>query len=178
MHAVVVDQLPSDPAAAARALAEALGRTAYECRPIANAPQGGPVVVGCHAEPANAEAMAARVRTAGFETTVVPSTIAAPVRGFVVRSFTIGDAALAVHSTEGHDLALRYEDIEGLVRGSEVTRDSQTQTTSTRKLAVGRAVLTGGLMMTRKQKSKQTTTTTDSQGLLVVYSTSASPVAL
>ena len=178
MFAVVVDQLPGDVAKAAQGLATALGKTAYECRPIANAPGGGPVVVSCHALAPDAEVSASRLRAAGFETTVVPDTIAQPVRSFAARSFELRQEALAVQSLEGSHVVIPYAQVEVLVRGSELTQETQTSTSTTRKLDVGRAVLSGGLMMTRKQKTTRTTTSTDSQGFVIVYHALGPPVAL
>ncbi len=178
MHAVVVDHLPGDAMASARALAAVLGKTVYDCRPIAQAPGGGPAVVSCHAEPQAAQAVADSVRAAGFDASVVPGATAHGVRALAVRNFSMGPAAMTVEPRQGESIELRYDDVDVLVRGSELTRDTQTQTKTTRKLDVGRAVLTGGLMMTRKHKAKRTTSTTDSEGFLIAYSRSVAPVAL
>jgi len=178
MHVVVIDRLGGDAAAKLPALAHALGKTAYECRPIVNVPEGGPVVVACHARVPEAEAMAARLRAADFHAQVLPDTIASPIRAFAARTFALGKAALHVEARDGRSLEIRYDEIEVLVRGSELTRESHTETTTKKKLAVGRAVLSGGLMLTRKEKTKRTTTTTDSQGLIVMFSRSAPPVVL
>ncbi|MEX1365821.1 MAG: hypothetical protein AB1Z98_22020 [Nannocystaceae bacterium] len=175
MHVVVLDRLADAPATLARTLAEILGKTAYECRPLVSAPGGGPVIAACHAHEAEALAVAQQLRAAGLDATVVADSLAASVRKLIGRSFELGDTAIRIQSRDGQQVVLPFGEIEVVVRGSVTTRSSQTETTTTRKLDVGRAVLTGGLMMTRKHKTSHTTTTTDSHGFMIVFSRGAAP---
>lgn len=175
MHVVVLDRLADAPATLAQTLAEILGKTAYECRPLVSAPGGGPVIAACHAHEAEALAVAQQARAAGIDATVVADSLAAAVRTFIGRSFELGDTAIRIQSRDGQQVVLPFGEIEVVVRGSVTTRSSQTETTTTRKLDVGRAVLTGGLMMTRKHKTSHTTTTTDSHGFMIVFSRGATP---
>jgi hypothetical protein len=169
VHAIVVDHLAGDPAVNARTLAQVLGNTIYECRVFANAPHGGPVVVECHARSSDAEAVSARLRAAGLVARAVDVATETEVLRFVARTFELGTSALSVHARDGRSLELPYQDIDVLVRGSRMEHEVHTETTTSRKLDVGRAVLTGGLMVTRTEKTTRTTTSTDAQGFVVVW---------
>lgn len=168
VFAIVIDRVTAEPEVAAGALAKALGKTAYEARPSVQLPGGGPAVVGVHATADVAEGSAAAVRAAGFVCTVVPVKDPLPQLVVPVR-FQLGDDELAVETRTHVHATIRWDTIEVLLHGTRQTQTESSEKVTTRKLSIGRAVLTGGLVNTRKETSTRTTTATDSDEFLLVF---------
>jgi hypothetical protein len=167
VFAVVIDRVPADAEVAARALAKALDKTPYEARPSVQLPGGGPAVVGVHATAEAAAGTAAALRAAGFACTVVP--VKDPLPQLVVpKRFELGDDALVVEGLHVH-ATIRYDAIEVLLHGVRENRTESTEKVTTRKLSLGRAALTGGLVNTRTETSTRTTTSTESDEFLLVF---------
>jgi len=80
---------------------------------------------------------------------------------FQAGALTAWDAKGDAHRCRGPDLAL-------LQRGMRVSRNTQTVKTSERKLDVGRAVLSGGLLLTKKVEKTDVKTTETSEPFLLV----------
>ncbi|HET6582195.1 MAG TPA: hypothetical protein VFG69_02085, partial [Nannocystaceae bacterium] len=150
LHAVVIDRVTTDPGEAARAIAAVLGKTAYEVRPSVQLPGGGPAVVAVLADPEAAAAIAAGIRAIGLECAVVPVRDPWPDM-IVARRFELGAAALGVESREGTSVALPHADIDVLLRGTRQTQTKSTERVTERKIAIGRAILSGGLVNTRTE---------------------------
>ncbi len=168
MFAVVIDRVTGDTAAAASALATAMGKTAYEARPSVQLPGGGPAVVGVHATSEAAQGVAATVRAAGFVCTVVP--VKDPLPQLVVpQRFELEGDALRVEARAHVQASIPYDAIEVLLHGTRQTQTQGTEKVSTRKLSIGRAVMSGGLVNTRTETTTRTTTTTDSDEFLLVF---------
>lgn len=168
LHAVVIDRVRTDPTEAARALAAVLGRTAYEVRPSVQVPGGGPAVVAVLADLDAATRTAADIRAAGLESAVVA--VRDPLPDLVVaRKFELGAAELTIESHESGRVALPYAAVDVLLRGTRQTQSKSTERVTEHKIAIGRAILSGGLVNTRKETTTRTTTTTDSDEFLLVF---------
>jgi hypothetical protein len=93
----------------------------------------------------------------------------------VARSFAFveakdGDPAhFELSPRAGEPMRLPYDRIDLLVRGVRVHSSTQTVTESKRKLDLGRAVLTQGLMITKVEKREVTTKTESPEHFLLVY---------
>ncbi|HWB80950.1 MAG TPA: hypothetical protein VG755_38570 [Nannocystaceae bacterium] len=168
MFAVVIDRVTAAPEVAASALAKVLGKTAYEARPSVQLPGGGPAVVGVHATAEAAQQSAAAVRAAGFTCTVVPAKDPLP-QLVVPQRFELGADELVLDGHGHVHATIRYDAIAALLHGVAERRTQSTENVTTRKLSLGRAALTGGLVNTRTQTTTRTTTTTDSDELLFVF---------
>lgn len=167
MLAVVIDRVSGDVEQAARTVATAMGKTVYEARASVSAPEGGPAVVAVLADPDAAEAVAAGLHAAGVTSKVVA--VRDPLPGLLVpRRFELGEHELGVEMRDGSHATLRYADIDVLLRGMRQTQSSSTTTTTERKLSIGSALLSGGLVNTRKEKVTRTSTATDSDELVLV----------
>lgn len=176
MYVVAIDRVTADPAEAARALAEVTGRTPYECRPRVQVPDGGPAVISTHAERDAADEIAARARAAGFHATVVDAAeVAARVKSFIVRSLELGPERITLRARDGRWAEVPHDRLALVVRGTATTQERHTEKVTERKLDVGRALLSGGLIASRKHTSEHTTTTTDSEGFAVVYAAGSGP---
>jgi hypothetical protein len=175
VYAVVIDRVKGDPGEVARTLGEALGRTAYELRASAQPPEGGPVVVSVHAERAPADLQAKRLCERAIDAVVHPVDDPLPDR-MTVRSFELTDDTLRVTSRQDKTDVIRFASIELLLRVMQHTESTSTETVRDRKFSLGKALLTGGLAMTRTTKTTRTTATAEAQQLVLVFAGSH-PVA-
>ncbi len=168
MFAVVIDRVTGDVGEAARALASALDKTAYEVRPSLQVPGGGPAVVAVHAEAETASAVAARLRDSGFASGIVA--VRDPLPDLLVaRRFDLGDSALGIESRESPSIAIAWTDVDVLLRGTRMTQVEHTETVRETKLSVGRTLLSDGLVNTRTETPTRTRTTTDGDEFLLVF---------
>lgn len=176
MHVVAIDRVSGDPTERAQALAQVLDRTPYECRPRVQAPRGGPAVIATHPDAASAHATAARARAAGFCTLVLDAAAATPsVRAFPVRAFRFEAETLEVSTRDGRTASIPWPSVDRIVQGTAMTQQRHTEKVKERKLSVGRAVLSGGLLMSRTQSSERTSTTTQTERFVALYAGEAGP---
>ena len=170
MYFVAIHHLPADPANRAVELAQILGITAYEARPRLLVAGGGPAVVASFAEEPRATALAATLEAAGFAAFVFNSEdLAAPPLTITVRKFTLGPDALSVDST-GTALSIPYAEVALLLRGAGITQSVTTEKTSQKRFDVGRAVLSGGLVMTKTTSKTLTHTSEERRHFLLLHS--------
>lgn len=176
MYAVVVDRLQGEPGDNAKKAASVLGGTAYDMRASMNVPDGGPTVLTVLADAQAAEAARAQLQATGFTAAVVAVAQVGP--RIDVRRFEFTESAVVIDARQGPPLELVYGDVDLLIRASAVTTTSSTKTVKERKLSIGRAALSGGLINTRTTKSQQTTRSTDSDELLYLFRGDAAPVRM
>lgn len=179
IFAVVVDRsqgAPGDTTALAKAAAAVLGVTAYDVRASLNASSSGPSVIAAFADSDHAAATREGLVAAGLHARVV-RVDAKPPR-MSVRGFELGPNALVVTDRQGQSREVDYADVELLVRATALTSTETTTTKRERKLDVGRALLTGGLMNTRVQKTQTTSRATATTDVLVVFARSGEPLRM
>jgi hypothetical protein len=176
VYAIVIDRIKGDPGEVARTLAEALGRSAYELRASAQAPGGGPAVVGVHAERAPADLAASRLSERGIDAFVHPVRDPLPER-MLVRSVELTDVALRLTTRQATTIVVDLGSIELFVRSMRQSESTRTETVRERKIALGKALLTGGLVTRSTEETTHTTTTTDAQEVVFVFA-AGHPVAL
>ncbi|MCB9540713.1 MAG: hypothetical protein H6704_31215 [Myxococcales bacterium] len=170
MHVVALRSLPSPEPDRVKALADILGLTAYEARSRLMAPAGGPTVLGQQAEAEAAAAMAQALRAAGFEPLVLDAArVETDARRFVVRRFRLTDAAIEATNRAGEQQAVPYGTVRLALQATGISVETTTETTKSRTFSAGRALATGGLMMSRTQKTTTTRTSEDWSGCLFVY---------
>lgn len=171
MHVVAIHSLQKDREGRAGALATALKVTAHEALMRLRAPGSGPLTVAVLADKAQAEGLAGGLRSAGFETAVLtPADMAREAGAWVVRRFGFGADALHVETAEGESLEVPFSDIELIMRGIGIVRSTSTETGKTRSLSIGRAVLTGGMMISKTTRTRREVTDEQRQGFVNVYS--------
>ena len=69
-----------------------------------------------------------------------------------------------------------FSSVRLLLRASRLISESTTEIVRERKLSLGRAILTGGLVMTRVEKRKRQLTRGEPEGLLYVYAEGHRPL--
>ncbi len=166
MHVVALVELAGPIEAEAAALAADLGTTAYEERLKLAA--GLPAIVLKSADPAIARALIDKLRARGHAAVgcnaaeVVPSSAMVAVRRFAFEpdAFVLPDVAGG---------RLPWDDVLALFRAMHTTRTETRTETKSRKFSAGRALLTGGLSMTKTVASEERSQVTDRDQVLYVF---------
>jgi len=179
MYAIALRSLPPADPPQVQALAGALGTTAYEARARLMVPGGGPAVVARVPDGAAASALATRLRAAGFVPLVVDTaTMSTAATRFATRRLGWDARMLLVTDRAGHERQVAWGDIRLIVRATGIHTGEVTETQTQRKFSAGRAMLTGGLMLTKKQTTSTTHATEDWQAFMVVYPSAGSPIEI
>ena len=134
----------------AQALASNLGSTPYETRMLLL--PGLPAIVLISPDKARALELLANLRQRGhhalaFDASAVVSSSAMQL----MRRFRLEDDAIVAEKPDEGRLA--YDDVLVMLRATHDTRFEQTTEHSERKFSAGRAMLTGGLVVTKKESS-------------------------
>lgn len=163
----------------AQALATALGNTLYEASNRLRVPGGGPLVLAVLNDMAAAIQMVTRLRAAGFDAEVVTEDgVETDAVRFVARRVDLEPEALRVEPRAGQPLELPWTSIDVVLFGSSASVHTDVTTIKGRKLDMGRALLTGGLMMTKGTKREVTRETQERERFLYLYSLGRPTVAL
>jgi hypothetical protein len=170
MHIVAIHSLNTDKENLAKVLAAAMGATVYEALARLRVPGSGPVTVAVFAEEGRAVELAEKLQTAGFKASVLTADeIEREGRAFIVRRFSLGECALDVTADNGESSSIPFQEIGLIVRGTAIIRDVTTETEKKRSLSPGRAVLSGGMMITKTTRDVREVTTEERQGFVNLY---------
>src|SRR5262245_31309508 len=151
-------------------LADAADKTLYEARARLSDPQGGPAVVGNFAEIQPAYAFAGRLRANGlFPILLTPEEVESDARRFLVRSFEIGEHAITAVSRQGQTVERSYREIDLALRGVRIEERTEIKRTEQRKFSPSRALLTGGLVLTKTTRKSELATTEEREDFLHLY---------
>jgi len=171
MQLVAIAELSGTPETAVGPLATALGTTAYELRLVLNG--GLPAVVLATVDPARAASAVSAIERSGHaavschraETT--PSARMTPLRDFRF------DRDAICPSTESSS-RLPYSDVGALLRATHRTSVETTEKVKERKFQPGMALLTGGLVLSKKTSREVTTRTDHREQVLYLFPRSGS----
>lgn len=177
---VAVVTLTTSVEAEAPALAADLGVTPYEAGLMLRVPS--PAQVLRTDDRGRALALLARLRARGHEAVACDlAAVATGERLHHVRTFRLEDDALVVDagaSPRGPTATARtpWTDVVAIVRAIHRTRTERLEKTEERKLSMGRAALSGGLVM-RKGVTKETRVETEErEQVLYVFPSSGAPL--
>lgn len=171
---VVALQHPRDDA---EALAEALGVSTWDAQQRLRG--DGPRVVARVAERDEADRLAVALAAHGFAPLVLDVDPDAPESIWVVpRGFQLRDEALHVTTRDGSPFAIRWDRMGLLLRGTQISSTKVTEETRRRRFDPVRAVMTGGLMMTRTTTTKTTHETEERVGFLHIVAHGVSDVVV
>lgn len=170
MILVALAELATGVEAEAPLLAGDLGLPVYEARLLLAGER--PKVVLRTSDEARAHALLAKLRGrrhAAFacDAGAIVSTQDMPKLG----SFTLGDAALRNQAGE----ELEYADLLALLRAMRVVQSTGTKIVSERKLALGTALLTGGIINTKKATREVTVRAEEREQLVYLVRRSGAP---
>ena len=168
MHVVAIMQLATSIDAEAAALAAELGTTVYEERLKLAA--GLPAIVLQSAEATPAKALVTKLRARGHGALVTDSDeVVASTDMIVLRRFAFEGDALVLRDSGQR---LPYEDIVALVRAVHRKRTETRTETKESKFSFGRALATGGLVMTKTTTREEKSVAQDRDALLYLFRTS------
>jgi len=177
VYVLAIHFAPGTGEALAAPLAEALGSTLYEARARLSDPEGGPAVVATCGEIQPAWACAGRLRANGFSPLLItPEEVETNAARFQVRSFTLGEQGFTAVSRRGETAEIAYREIDFVLRGTRLEERTEVKTTEQRKFSAGRALLTGGLMLTKKTRKVEQVTTEDRDDFIQLYGEGRPPV--
>ncbi len=166
MHVVALTELATPIEAEAAALAADLGTTAYEERLKLVA--GLPAIVLTSADPAPARALFEKIRARRHGALLCDAADVVPSGAMVpLRSFTFEPDALV--ATEVPGARLPYDDILGIFRASHQTRTETRTESTTKQFSAGRALLTGGLVLTKTVSREEKSLTEEREQVCYLF---------
>ena len=179
MHVVAIHHLTGTTDQLARELAAVLGCTPYEARARVLVPSGGPVVVASFAAGEPATACAARLRDAGFAPLLLATAeVENDNRRCLVRQVRFDADQLHIVSRDNAQLALPFAKVALLLRGIGIISRSEVETKTEKKFDLGRAVVSGGLMLRKKTTTVTEQVSQERQPFCHLYLPGHPPVVL
>jgi hypothetical protein len=166
MKFVALTAPPADSAAAVKILCELANQVPAEARMRL---AGEAPLLLARLDDEAADALAARLRAAKVAAISVDADVPDDQSRLVARSFAFEPGHFELYPRAGEPLRLSYGEIELLVRGVRVHRGTHTHTETKRKLALGKALLTQGLSITKVEKKEITTKTESPEHFILVY---------
>jgi hypothetical protein len=138
-----------------------------------------PRVVVTHAERHVAERERAALGEAGVRAVVIDcEAIEREHERFAVRQFGFSPTGLQLRAADGQELEVAYAQITALVRGYAVERAVATTVTKQRKFSATRALVSGGLVTSKKVEKRTTTKTETRSEFVFVYAPPEPTLAL
>jgi hypothetical protein len=174
MHLVAIHSLNKDKEATAGSLATVLKVTLYEALTRLRCPGNGPLTVAVFAGKEQAEQLSERLNSAGFRSVVLTAEeIAGEDRAWIVRSFGLGEHQLHIETEKDKNLDIAFQDVELILPGISTSRDTTTEIVKHRSINLGRAVLTGGMILTNTTKTTRDVTTEARERFINLYAADA-----
>jgi hypothetical protein len=150
-------------------LARVLGATAYEAASRLRVPGSGPIVIAVVADPQNASDLAAKLNAADFPAFVLTAAeIEAGAGQLPVRKFSLTGQGLIVESAGG-GIEVPYGDVRLILRGTSIATTTSIETSKERKFSLERALLSGGVMLTRNTKTVREKTAEEREVFFTLY---------
>jgi len=122
-------------------------------------------------------AVSALVTTAGMTPAEARMRLA-PEPPAVLARFALEPSDLRLTTRDGEALTLPWDEVRLVLRGIRIARTTSEHTETARKLALGRAVLTGGLVMTKKSTSTVRGSEEESEQFILVHGRTGQRVML
>lgn len=166
MHLVASIRPASDLDAAVDALVASAAMTRAEAR-MRLAPEPPALLARVPAE--DAIRVVAELGRAGLPALSLEEDVPSDADRFQVRSFAFEQGSGQFTSRIGETLAVPWDDVRLVLRGVRTSRTTTEHTETRQKLAPGRAVLTGGLVLTKKTTSTVRNVQEDSEQFLLVH---------
>jgi hypothetical protein len=166
MHLVSSIRPASDLDAAVAALVASAAMTKAEAR-MRLAPE--PPALLTRVPEADALRVVAELERAGLPSLALDEDVPSDSDRFQVRSFAFEPGSGQFISRIGETLAVPWDEVRLVLRGVRTSRTTTEHTETRQKLAPGRAVLTGGLVFTKKTTSTVRDVQEDSEQFLLLH---------
>ena len=174
MFIVTLVRSPSSIDTAVTSLVEILDLSLYEARTLLNAPT--PRVLATRGDRDDADDLSAALSATGFSTKILDGrSVTVEHDADLVASLSLTPEAISATRRDCSERVLRNHEIRLLVRGMSTSLSITEHEETTRKLSVGKTLLTGGLMTHDKVTTKTTQTTRAHQGFLQVHTSDGGP---
>lgn len=178
MYVIAIYNLQENRETLARALAVATGGTIYEAAARLRVPGSGPITVAVFAGKEQAMGVLEKLETAGFKAVVLTADeIEMEGCACIVRRFSLGERDLGVSAEKGDSFSIPFQEIDIILRGTAITSDITSETVKNRSVSPGRAVLSGGIMMTKTTRSVREVITEEREGFVNLYTKTGSILA-
>jgi hypothetical protein len=174
MHLVAILRWPSPVEAASASLARRTGLTPYDARTrLAGEP---PRLAAIVADGAAAQATAAGLVADGFDARVLAaSAIEHDATRDVVQSLALAPDGLACALRDGRTRTIPWAALALVVRGVRTTSSTVVEETKTKQFSAGRAILSGGLWMSKTKTSTSSRTEEAREGFLYLHEAGRGP---
>ncbi len=170
MNIVAIHKIPDNKDGAAAILSEITGTTRYEAGSRLSVAGRFPVVVAAYSEFPPAEETAAKLRSGGFGAIVLKQDeIKSEKEHFIVRKFFLDDRELRVESRQEKSLVVDYCSIDLILRGTCIQQTTKTVTEKGKKFSISRAVISGGLIMTKSTEKSHVNISENREMFLHLY---------
>jgi len=177
MYVVAIHSLKKEKETLSSTLAAVLGVTIYEALARLRAPGNGPFIVAFSSEKERAAYLVERLQSEGFNASLLTAgEIEAESRALIARRFNLGKAELDVTTEKGESHSFAFKNIDLILRGTGIVRDVTTETVKNRSVSLGRAALSGGMMITKTTKNVREVTTEERQAFVNIYARDSSPL--
>lgn len=125
-----------------------------------------------------AERVVAELGRMGVVALAIDEAVPSDADRFGARSFAFEPGRGRFTSRSGETLLLAWDEVRLVLRGVRTARTTTEHTETSRRLDLGRAVLTGGLMMTRKTRSTVRGSQEDPEQFVLVHAEGGQRVML
>jgi len=167
MKIVAVHAIPEDMNGAVIMLARVTGMGKYDAASRLRQAGKVPVIIGGYAVPVEAEDVSSKLTAAGFGTIIIERGEGSPPEDhFKVRTFSFEDTLLRVGSRQGDEIIVDYGAVSLILCGKGIITETETIIEKSKKLSLGRAVVTSGLMITKKEEKHYERVTENREGFI------------
>ncbi|WP_242332946.1 MULTISPECIES: hypothetical protein [Anaeromyxobacter] len=163
------------PDEAAHAVADAAGLTLAEAR-MRLAPE--PPALLARLAPDEADRLVLALREAGLAAVAVEARCPSDRERIVAHSFALDDLGLTLTPRFGEPTTFAWADVTALFRGLRASRSEVERLEKSKRFSVGRAVLTGGLGMTRTSTQAVRSSKEELEQVILVYARSGRAATL
>ncbi len=166
MHVVAIVELATSVDAEAAALAADLRATAYDVRLLLAG--GTPAVVRSTPAEAGAAEVVAKLRARGHDAVAVDTAaVVASATMTSMRRFRLERDGISLDDRPG--VTLPYDDIATLVSAVHRRRSDTSTETRERKFDPARAIMSGGVLLSKTTRTATRTATEDREGVLYLF---------
>jgi hypothetical protein len=176
-YVVGFGKLMGDEETLARILADVLDFSVYDGRLRIRAVEGGPGVAAVFPSREEAQAFSRTLREQGIPTVILhPDRIETDLGRFLVSRFAFGSREVEVVSQLGEILEIPFDEVNLILLGTAFHQQTESKTLREKKFSLGRAVISGGLVLSKTTKTTQETTSETRENFLQIYAGSMPPV--
>jgi len=155
VYIVALHKVPDDEATCANLLGEITALSSYETSARLRVGKKFPIVITTYAEREVAQKTASKMSLAGFSPILLShEEIESEENRIVGERLSFGEEALVVEGEGRKALVIGYDGVTLLLKGMRTKSTRKVWTEKSRKINPGKAILTGGIMMTSSSEKK------------------------